>query len=46
MYIICNLFKKNIAGVQSEPAVPATGVRVWLGFEIPHPYPYPGKNPD
>src|SRR5271154_4441671 len=46
MYIICNLLNKNIAGVQSEPAVPASGVRVWLGFEIPHPYPYPGKNPD
>src|SRR5271163_5115927 len=46
MYIICNLLKKNIAGVQSEPAVPASGVRVWLGFEIPHPYPYPGKNLD
>src|SRR5271163_4551832 len=46
MYIICNLLKKNIAGVQSDPAVPATGVRVWLGFEIPHPYPYPAKNPD
>src|SRR5271155_5882351 len=46
MYIICNLFKKNIAGLESEPAVPATGVRVWLEFEIPNPYPYPIKNPD
>ena len=46
MYIICNLLKKNIAGVQSEPAVPATGVWVWLGFEIANPDPDPSKNPD
>lgn len=46
MYIICNLILKKVAGLESQPAYPATGVRVLLGFEIPNPYPDPGKNPD